>query len=305
MKNLLSMEDVSPKEIYEIISRAQEIKKGDYNKFSSDKTIVNLFFETSTRTKSSFEMAEYKLGIHAIPFEVSQSAVQKGESLYDTCKTLEAIGADALVIRHPDVKYYEQLENINIPIINGGDGSGSHPSQSLLDMMTMYEHHGRIHGLKVVIVGDIIHSRVAKSNATALQKMGAEVYFSGPKEYQDDTIDVPYMELDEAVEVCDVVMMLRVQNERHDRKMSMTNEEYNEKYGINEKRVARMKDDAILMHPAPMNRGVEITDVCVEGDKSVIFEQMANGVFIRMSILEQLIQGDEERALKKSKVMAR
>lgn len=305
MKNLLSMEDVSSREIYEIISRAQEIKKGDYSKFSSDKTIVNLFFETSTRTKSSFEMAEYKLGIHAIPFEVSQSAVQKGESLYDTCKTLEAIGADALVIRHPDVKYYEQLENINIPIINGGDGSGSHPSQSLLDMMTMYEHHGRIHGLKVVIVGDIIHSRVAKSNATALEKMGAEVYFSGPKEYQDDTIDVPYMELDEAVEVCDVVMMLRVQNERHDRKMSMTNEEYNEKYGINEERLARMKDDAILMHPAPMNRGVEITDACVEGDKSVIFEQMANGVFIRMSILEQLIQGDEERALKTSKVMAR
>lgn len=305
MKNLLSMEDVSPREIYEIISRAQEIKKGDYSKFSSDKTIVNLFFETSTRTKSSFEMAEYKLGIHAIPFEVSQSAVQKGESLYDTCKTLEAIGANALVIRHPDVKYYEQLENINIPIINGGDGSGSHPSQSLLDMMTIYEHHGKIHGLKVVIVGDVIHSRVAKSNATALQKMGALVYFSGPEEYQDKTIDVPYMALDEAIETCDVVMMLRVQNERHDRKMTMTNEEYNEKYGINARRVSRMKDDAILMHPAPMNRGVEITDECVEGDKSVIFEQMANGVFIRMSILELLVQGDEERALEKSKSFAR
>ena len=305
MKNLLSMDHVSPREIYEIITRAQEIKKGDYSKFAQDTTVCNLFFETSTRTKSSFEMAEFRLGMHAIPFELSQSAVQKGESLYDTCKTLEAIGVDALVIRHPDNKYYEQLEGINIPVINGGDGSGSHPSQSLLDMMTIYEHHGRIHGLKIVIVGDIVHSRVAKSNATALRNMGAEVYFSGPEEYQDHSLGVPYMDLDEAVEECDVVMMLRVQNERHDRKMLLSNIEYNQRYGINQGRVARMKDDAILMHPAPMNRGVEITDECVEGDKSVIFEQMANGVFIRMSILERVLEGEKSSAFKTSKVTVR
>lgn len=131
------------------------------------------------------------------------------------------------------------------------------------------------------------------------------MYFSGPLEYQDNRVDVPYIELDEAIASCDVVMMLRVQNERHDRKMTMTNEEYNQKYGINALRVSRMKNDAILMHPAPMNRGVEITDECVEGDKSVIFEQMANGVFVRMSILELLVQGDEDRALEKSEIIAR
>ena len=178
----------------------------------SDKTVVNLFYENSTRTKVSFEMAE-KTKLNTITLDVATSSVSKGESLYDTCKTLEAIGADALVIRHPDNKYYSELQSLNIPIINGGDGSGSHPTQSLLDMMTIYERFGQLAGLKIAIVGDIKHSRVAKSNAQALSKMGADVYFSGPELLQDPTLNVPYISLDDAVENCDVVMLLRVQHE--------------------------------------------------------------------------------------------
>ena len=293
MKNLLSMEEVNVNEIEALITRALEIKYGKPVMKLNDKTVVNLFYENSTRTKVSFEMAEKNLNLTQLPFDIATSSVSKGESLYDTCKTLEAIGADALIIRHPDNKYYQELDNINIPIINGGDGSGSHPTQSLLDMMTIYENLGRIAGLKIAIVGDIKHSRVAKSNAQALSKMGADVYFSGPEVLQDASLNVPYIDLDEAVKTCDVVMLLRVQHERHESFEEMDKSEYNRLYGMNEKRLKEMKDHAIIMHPAPMNRGVEITDSLVECEKSVIFEQMSNGVFMRMSILERVLEGEE------------
>lgn len=293
MKNLLSMEEVNVNEIEALITRALEIKYGKPVMKLNDKTVVNLFYENSTRTKVSFEMAEKNLNLTQLPFDIATSSVSKGESLYDTCKTLEAIGADALIIRHPDNKYYQELENINIPIINGGDGSGSHPTQSLLDMMTIYENLGRIQGLKIAIVGDIKHSRVAKSNAQALSKMGADVYFSGPEVLQDNTLNIPYIELDEAAKTCDVVMLLRVQHERHESFEEMDKADYNRLYGMNEHRLSMMKDQSIIMHPAPMNRGVEITDSIVECDKSVIFEQMSNGVFMRMSILERVLEGEQ------------
>lgn len=293
MKNLLSMEEVNVNDIESLITRALEIKYGKPVMKLNDKTVVNLFYENSTRTKVSFEMAEKNLNLTQLPFDIATSSVSKGESLYDTCKTLEAIGADALIIRHPDNKYYQELENINIPIINGGDGSGSHPTQSLLDMMTIYENLGRIAGLKIAIVGDIKHSRVAKSNAQALSKMGADVYFSGPEVLQEASLNVPYIDLDEAVKTCDVVMLLRVQHERHESFEEMDKSEYNRLYGMNEKRLKEMKNHAIIMHPAPMNRGVEITDSLVECEKSVIFEQMSNGVFMRMSILERVLEGEE------------
>lgn len=292
MKNLLSMEHVTPQEIEALITRAIDIKNGRPVMKLNGKTVVNLFYENSTRTKLSFEMAEKKLNIERLPFDVSTSSVSKGESLYDTCRTLEAIGADALVVRHPDNKYYEALEHLNIPIINGGDGSGSHPTQSLLDMMTIYENLGRICGLKIAIVGDIKHSRVAKSNAEALTKMGAEVYFSGPVELQDNTLNIPYIGIDEAVELCDVIMLLRVQHERHESYAQMPKAEYNSLYGMNKERMDNMKSHALIMHPAPINRNVEITDEVVEGEKSVIFEQMTNGVFMRMSILESVLDGE-------------
>ncbi|WP_166626490.1 aspartate carbamoyltransferase catalytic subunit [Jeotgalicoccus sp. S0W5] len=293
MKNLLSMEEVNVNEIEALITRALEIKYGKPVMKLNDKTVVNLFYENSTRTKVSFEMAEKNLNLTQLPFDIATSSVSKGESLYDTCKTLEAIGADALIIRHPDNKYYQELDNINIPIINGGDGSGSHPTQSLLDMMTIYENLGRIAGLKIAIVGDIKHSRVAKSNAQALSKMGADVYFSGPEVLQEATLNVPYIDLDEAVKTCDVVMLLRVQHERHESFEEMDKSEYNRLYGMNEERLKEMKSHAIIMHPAPMNRGVEITDSLVECEKSVIFEQMSNGVFMRMSILERVLEGEK------------
>lgn len=284
------MNDLSVTEIMEIIERAIDIKNGNYNLLTDKKYIANLFFEDSTRTKLSFEMAERKLGIETIPFDIATSSVQKGESLYDTCKTMEAIGCDALVIRHPDEAYYKELEGLNIPIINGGDGSGSHPTQSLLDLMTIYERFGTF-DLNIVICGDILHSRVAKSNFQALKKLGGRVRFVAPEVYQYVHEDYSYVNIDKVIDTVDVVMLLRVQHERHDADMSYTKEEYNTRYGMNEARYDKLKDDAIIMHPAPVNRDVEIQSALIESDKSVIFKQMENGVYTRMSVLEQILGG--------------
>lgn len=292
MNHLLSMTHLSESNILSLIHRAIEMKKGNYEKLPGELSIANLFFENSTRTKTSFEMAEFKLGIHSIPFDASKSSVIKGESLYDTCKTMEALGCDALVIRHEDNQYYEELKNINIPIINGGDGSGSHPTQSLLDLMTIYEQFDTFKGLKIAIAGDISHSRVAHSNAEALTALGAEVHYSGPREWQDRDSENKYLDFDEAVTTCDVIMLLRVQHERHMVSREFSKEGYNLEYGMNEARVEKMKDNAIIMHPAPVNRGVEIEDYLVESEKSVIFRQMENGVFMRMSILEKILKKD-------------
>ena len=290
MRSLLSMNDLSVTEIMEIIERAIEIKNRNSNMLTDKKYIANLFFENSTRTKLSFEMAERKLGIETIPFDIAMSSVQKGESLYDTCKTLEAIGCDALVIRHPDEAYYKELEGLNIPIINGGDGSGSHPTQSLLDLMTIYEHFGTF-DLNIVICGDILHSRVAKSNFQALKKLGSRGRFVAPEVYQYVHEDYSYVNIDKVIDTVDVVMLLRVQHERHDEDMSYTKEEYNTRYGMNQARYDKLKDDAIIMHPAPVNRDVEIQGALIESDKSVIFKQMENGVYTRMSVLEQILGG--------------
>lgn len=289
MDNLLSMQQLSTDDMLRIVKRAVAIKHGEYEPFSQQLFVANLFFENSTRTKLSFEVAEARLGMERIPFEVSTSSVQKGESLYDTCKTLEAIGCDALVIRHPQEAYYEELEGLNIPIINGGDGSGSHPTQSLLDIMTIYEKFGTFEGLNIVICGDIKHSRVAKSNCDALTRLGANVFFSAPKTFQDGSLDIDYVDLDEVIDQVDVVMLLRVQHERHDVATKITQVTYNSEYGMNQARYDRLKADAIVMHPAPVNRGVEILGELIEAPKSVIFEQMTNGVYTRMSILEDVL----------------
>lgn len=291
MRNLLSMNELSTTEIKSIIKRAIEIKNGDYTTFQEKKFVANLFLENSTRTKLSFEMAERKLGIESIPFDAMGSSLSKGESLYDTCKTLESIGCDALVIRHPDDAYYESLKGLKIPVINGGDGSGSHPTQSLLDLMTIYETFGTF-DLDIVICGDIRHSRVAKSNFQALTKLGSRVKFVAPEVYQYDHEDYSYVNFDDVISSVDVVMLLRVQHERHDQVTSDVIEEYNSRYGLNEARYNKLKDNAIIMHPAPVNRDVEISSKLVERDKSVIFKQMENGVYTRMSVLE-LILGRE------------
>ncbi|AST92120.1 MULTISPECIES: aspartate carbamoyltransferase catalytic subunit [Sutcliffiella] len=302
MKHLLTLNDLPTEEIFDLLQTASKFKNG--MKWSSDLFVANLFYEPSTRTKCSFEVAERKLGLNVIPFEVSTSSIQKGETLYDTVKTLESLGVNVFVIRHPEDNYFEQLEGINGAIINGGDGCGHHPTQSLLDLLTIYEEFGSFHRLKVTIAGDIRHSRVARSNAQVLQKLGAEVTFVSPNEWQDATFSKDlYIDLDTAVENSDVIMLLRIQHERHSASKQEMNS-YHETYGLTVEREKRMKPTSIIMHPAPVNRGVEIASELVECERSRIFKQMENGVYVRMAVLKSAIdklQGGSvhEHAIKK------
>ncbi|MDV6376777.1 aspartate carbamoyltransferase catalytic subunit [Sporosarcina sp. GW1-11] len=290
MEHLVSMKDLTVEEIMLILERAANFKRLGFRKLPGTYTVCNLFFEPSTRTKTSFEMAERKVGAEVIPFETSFSSTLKGETLYDTIKTLEAIGLDALVIRHPTDGFYKELvDRTNVAIINAGDGSGQHPTQSLLDIFTIQEEFGSFEGLKVLIAGDISHSRVARSNAEALRKLGAEVTFLCPPEWagEFDSVD----NWDEVIETSDVVMLLRVQHERHNTEMAYTKAAYHEQYGLTVERAARMKQESIIMHPAPVNRDVEIADCLIESPQSRIFKQVENGVYIRAAILEIILKG--------------
>lgn len=288
MKHFLTLESFSVPEIQVLIERALFYKKTKLAPKLEHKLISNIFFENSTRTKISFEVAERKSGMEVIPFEVVSSSISKGETLYDTIKTLEAIGCDAVVIRSSENNYYEQLlGKINMPIINAGDGSHAHPSQSLLDLMTIYEHFGSLADKKIVIVGDVLHSRVAHSNIKVLQRLGAKIFIAAPIEWQDLTVeDVIYTELDAIIAKVDVVMLLRCQVERHG--VAHDNTNFLAKYGLTVAREKAMRADAIIMHPAPVNRDVEIESSLVESAKSRIFEQMANGTYARMAILEMV-----------------
>jgi aspartate carbamoyltransferase catalytic subunit len=290
MDHLVSMKHLTEEDILTLLERADTYKKFGVRELPGKYIVSNLFFEPSTRTKMSFEMAERKLGIDVLPFESSFSSTLKGETLYDTVKTLEAIGVDALVIRHPEDGYYEHLlGRTSISLINGGDGSGQHPTQSLLDLFTIKEKFGSFKGLNVLIAGDIAHSRVARSNAEALSKLGANVTFLCPADWAGEFQSVDSW--DEVIETCDVVMLLRVQHERHDGSILFTNEIYHEQFGLTEARAKRLKNQAIIMHPGPFNRGVEIADSLIECSKSRIFEQMENGVYIRMAVLDSILKG--------------
>ncbi|CAJ1185550.1 aspartate carbamoyltransferase catalytic subunit [Companilactobacillus nantensis] len=300
MKNILSMSQLSNQEVYSLIDSAMEFKEGKKSAIGADKFAINLFFENSTRTKSSFQVAEMKLGMKEIEFEASTSSTTKGESLYDTIKTEESIGASVAIIRHSQDKYYEDLvnnHNLNIHIINGGDGTGQHPSQSLLDLMTIYEHFGKFEGLKVGIIGDLSHSRVAHSNAEILTRLGAQVSFGGLDAwYTPEFAEMgQHMSVDDLCQEMDVVMLLRVQHERlsAEENKNFSKADYFAKYGLNSDRVKMMKPDAMIMHPAPVNRGAEIADDVVECEKSYIFPQMANGVFMRMAMIEAVLEGEK------------
>ncbi len=286
-KSLLSMHDLSKEDIVQLLNDALlfDNSYADWQLPCHKALVANLFFEASTRTHYSFESAELQLGCKVADVLTSASSVTKGETLYDTCKTLEAAGYDALVIRHPKDGYYKELENLNIPVLNAGDGAGDHPTQCLLDLLTMYQEFGTFEGLKVTICGDILHSRVASSDKTALELLGADVRFAGPSEWQRE--GYPVIDFDEAIETSDVIMMLRIQKERGASLSDMSDEAYLEKYGLNKARYARMKEHAIVMHPAPVNRGVEIDSDLVEAPKSRIFKQMANGVLVRKAVLKR------------------
>ncbi|MGX7107783.1 aspartate carbamoyltransferase catalytic subunit [Hutsoniella sourekii] len=293
MRNFVSVEQFTNEEIMTLIQRALAFQKGEAS-FKTDAKIVNMFFESSTRTKHSFEMAEHLVGAHFFNFDVGSSSVNKGETLYDSVLTMQALGMDIAVIRHQDSNYMDQLVNLDIQIINGGSGSGQHPSQSLLDMMTIYKEFGYFEDLKVAIIGDINHSRVAMSNMYLLNQLGAEVLFAGPNDYFERNFEQygTLMSVDQAVQEADVVMMLRVQLERHaDHGASFTKDRYHQEYGLTRERYQLMKDHAIIMHPAPVNRDVELADELVECSKSRIVAQMTNGVYARMAILEWVIAG--------------
>ncbi|BBK28463.1 aspartate carbamoyltransferase catalytic subunit [Staphylococcus arlettae] len=302
MNHLLSMEHLTTAEINTLIQKAIEYKEQGIQTTQFDnKYVANLFFENSTRTKSSFLVAEQQLGLKLIDFETSTSSIQKGESLYDTCKTLESIGVNLLIIRHFQNEYYEELKNINVPIINAGDGSGQHPTQSLLDLMTIYEEYSSFEGMNVLICGDIKNSRVAKSNYFSLKALGANVMFSSPEAWRDETLDAPYVDIDEVIDQIDIVMLLRVQHERHDNGDVNTFEtnSYHEEYGLTQARYDQLQAHAIVMHPAPVNRGVEIDSNLVEASKSRIFRQMENGMYLRMAVIDYILQtkGEQTNAI--------
>lgn len=284
--SLFRIRDLSKEELMGILEDAQlfDVTNKDWQ-LPEGKLVANLFFEPSTRTHFSFSSAELQLGCKVENFTAEGSSVEKGESLYDTVKTFESIGFDAVVIRHKQDEYFKELENINIPILNAGDGAGNHPTQCLLDLLTIYQEFGKFEGIKLAIIGDIAHSRVAASNKEAMELLGGECVFSGPEEWRRE--GYPYMPLDEAVKWADVVMMLRIQKERHSESMSMSDEEYLSKYGLTKERAATMKEHAIIMHPAPVNRNVEIDTDLVEAPNSRIFKQMANGVLVRKAVIKR------------------
>jgi aspartate carbamoyltransferase catalytic subunit len=290
-----------------VLSTAKElaiITEGPNKKLPTlrGKTVVNLFFEDSTRTRISFETAAKRLSADVINFSAKGSSVSKGESLKDTAQTLQAMGADAVVIRHSSSGAAKRLADtqwIQAAVINAGDGTHEHPTQALLDAYTIKQHlkqdSADLNGVKVLIVGDILHSRVARSNVLLLTKLGATVTLVAPPTLfpvgvENWPVKISY-NFDEEISQCDVVMMLRIQLERMSDSFFPTAQEYSKRYGLNSSRLARLSKDAIVMHPGPMNRGLEISAESADDLKSVIIDQVKNGVAVRMAVLYELLGG--------------
>lgn len=260
------------------------------------KTVILLFFEPSTRTRSSFELATKRLGGNTLALSKEGSSAEKGETLVDTAKTVQAMRPDALVLRHSSAGSPFHLDQIlDIPVVNAGDGFHEHPTQALLDLMTIQQFKGKIEGLKVLIVGDIAHSRVARSNIYALQTMGAKVSVCGPPTLLPPKVEQMgvgvYYDLDKAVKDKDVIMTLRIQFERLNAGQSPSRGEYSKFYGISESVLKSAKPDVLIMHPGPVNRGVEISPEVADGSRSVILNQVGNGVIVRMAVLHLLTGG--------------
>jgi aspartate carbamoyltransferase catalytic subunit len=303
-KDLVGIADLSAQEIQLILDTAEsfrEVSERPVKKVPTlrGKTVVNLFFEASTRTRSSFEIAEKRLSADSLNFSSSTSSLSKGESLVDTALNLQAMAPDLIVIRHghPGVPHM-LAQRLPSGVINAGDGAHEHPTQALLDALTIIQHKGRLEGLKVSIVGDIEHSRVVRSNIHLLNKMGAEVTVAGPRtmmpvEVEKLGVQAVYT-LDEAIRGADVIMMLRVQLERQSRMAFPSTREYFNLFGLTRERLKRAKRGVIIMHPGPMNRGVEISSDVADGPFSVILEQVSNGVAVRMAVLYLLAGAFQE-----------
>jgi aspartate carbamoyltransferase catalytic subunit len=301
-KDFLGLYNVSAEEINEILDTAvamKDILTRTVKKVPTlrGKTVINLFYEPSTRTKFSFNLAAKRLSADVMSISKSSSSIAKGESLLDTAKTMEVMGADVVVIRHSAPGAAKFLaDNISASVLNAGDGAHAHPTQALLDIYSIKEKLGEISGLKVLIVGDIAHSRVARSNIWGLNKLGAEVSVAGPQTLLPREIDKMgvkvYNKLDKALEKVDVVNILRIQMERQESGLFPSIREYREIYGMNEERLQRIGKKAVIMHPGPMNRGIEIDSSVADSSQSVITEQVKNGVAIRMALL-YLLAGRE------------
>ncbi len=295
MKDLVGIKELSRADIELILNTAssfRDILRRDIKKVPTlrGRTVVNLFFEPSTRTKTSFEIAEKRLSTDVFNFSVPASSVVKGESLYDTIKTIEAYGVDFIVIRHSSsgVPHFIS-KNTKASVINAGDGINEHPTQALLDAFSIMEKKGSLEGLKIAIVGDILHSRVAKSNIYLLSRFDAEIRLIGPPTLMPDlevnsSVSVHY-DMDKGLKDVDVIMMLRIQMERQDRGFFPTTGEYFRLWGLTTDRLRHAKSDAIVMHPGPMNRGIEISSEVADSEQSIILNQVINGIAVRMAVL--------------------
>jgi len=303
-RHLLGLEELSAEELLAILDTAESFKEVSTRSIKKvpalrGKVVVLLFFEPSTRTATSFNLAAKRLSADVVSFSVSTSSVSKGETLNDTARNIEAMGVDIVVVRHSAPGAALQLSRIlDASVVNAGDGPHEHPTQGLLDIFTIREAKGRIEGLKVAIVGDIQYSRVARSNIWGLKKLGAEVTVVGPatlipRNIRQLGVDVSY-DLDAVLPEMDVVNILRIQLERQGRSMFPSIREYAQLFGINRERLGRAKPDLLVLHPGPMNRGVEITPDVADGNHSVILRQVTNGLAARMAVL-YLVSGGQPR----------
>ncbi len=301
-KDILGLEHFTPDEIRLVLDTAKEMKniiQRDIKKVPTlrGKSIVNLFYEPSTRTRSSFELAGKYLGADVVNITASSSSIVKGESLRDTLLTVEAMGVDAIVMRHKAEGSAEYATKVVSPvIINAGDGAHAHPSQGLLNLFTIQQHKDKLAGLKVAILGDILHSRVARSDIWGMRQMGIEVHLAGPKTLlprflaEEPGIFV-HDRIEEAVEAADVINVLRIQLERQKSGLFPSPREYARLFGLNKARLALAKDDVLVLHPGPMNKGLEIAPDVAYGDHSAIQEQVQNGVAVRMALLTLVLTG--------------
>ena len=302
-KHLIGLENISSKDINEIIDTGflfKEVLDRPIKRVPSlmGKNIVNLFFENSTRTKISFELAEKRLSADIVNFASSSSSVKKGESLKDTIQNIHAMKIDCVVMRHPVPGSCIQLTNyVDSVIVNAGDGTHEHPTQALLDMMSIKEHFGEIKNLKIGIVGDILHSRVALSNIFGLIKLGAKVKVCGPphliqKDIEDLNVEVEY-DIDNLIEWADAINVLRIQKERMGVGIIPSIREYRRFFGITSDRIKNHKKEIVIMHPGPINRGVEIDSSVADSNQSIILNQVLNGVAVRMSVLYLLLGNND------------
>ncbi|MCH7949004.1 MAG: aspartate carbamoyltransferase catalytic subunit [Candidatus Dadabacteria bacterium] len=293
-KHILGLEELTAEEITLVLDTAEsmkEVSERDVKKVPALRgvTVCNLFYEPSTRTRSSFEIAEKRLSADVLNFTLSHSSVSKGETLLDTARNLEAMGAGVIVIRHPmSGAPWLLAKELNSSIINAGDGSHEHPSQALLDLFTIREIKGKIKGLRVVIVGDILHSRVARSDIWGLLKLGAKVRLVGPPtlipKYIENAKIRTFYNLDEAIEGADVIIMLRIQMERQESEYFPSLREYSRFYGLTREKLRGASEDVTVMHPGPINRGIELSSDIADDAGSVILDQVSNGIAVRMAM---------------------